>query len=198
MTKDEFITKIVNGYIKNDIQTMINILPDHEGNGALNFPLTYCVISYMESLGSYLNGLDLKFECNIKKYVHTCMKEYSSNLNYQILGDLVRHGLGHDYFSRIPISKSDIADIFYYKDKTLALNSKSLARKFVNSLEIFSDQLNEKEFKSRADEINNRINRILNKEEVNKFIRHIKEKHNYDSKPSTFPLVSGASTPLNY
>ena len=192
MTKDDFIKNIVFGYIEKDIQKMIRAEEDSDGYGNLNFPLAYCVISYMESLGSYLNGVDLKFECNIKKYVHFCMEDYSGRLNCKILGDLVRHGLGHDYFSRIPVSKSDIDEIFYFHNNQLTLNSKSLAIKFLASLKNFNSQLEDKMFESRSEEINKKINRIFNHAEVKVFTMAIKENNNYDLKSTDFPL-SGAS-----
>jgi hypothetical protein len=194
MTKDDFIKNIVFGYIEKDIQKMISAEEDSDGYGALNFPLAYCVISYMGVFGTFLAGKDSGIKESLGVYINTCLNNYSKELNTFILGEIVRNGLAHDYFSRIYISKNENKKIFYiHTDGNLVLNIKTLAKIFLESLTDFKKNLNDDNFYKRSRQIKDCIDE--NNKSIQSFTNSLAENSSPDSSkilysgPSINPLL---------
>jgi hypothetical protein len=174
MTKDEFVKDIVQGWIKTDVQNMMNTKPNDFGFGALNYPLTFMVLSSIDALGTFLLGKDPRnFQLSTSTYINLCLPQYFEILNTKFLGDLVRNGLAHEYFSRISVTKNVSDDLIYkITESEIAINSYKLGSIFINSLTKFSEILPDHTFESRYNEIQKRFQEFKN--ENKEFINYLK------------------------
>ncbi len=164
MNKNEFLHNIVFGWIKNDlinISKVRTIIPGQDGNA--NFPLALCVVIYMDLLGGYLLGTDKGgLENNIREYL-TCFNN-SNDYPPELLNDLFRNGLGHDYFSRGGISRSGTRPPMMYIPKIgVVLDADSFLSDFLESLENFGLKLTEKNFNKRFDEAKQAMEKLYRK-----------------------------------
>lgn len=138
------------GWMKSDLIRMRDsIRPDSSKAGNINFPLALCVLSYLEYLGGFLLGAENDFLINVKEYINTCFrnpKEYPP----EILRDLIRNGLAHDYFPRGAISRNGKHPAIY-KGRTyeLVLDAETLVNDFIDSLPTFINKLNDEKYEMR-------------------------------------------------
>ncbi len=149
MNKDEFLNQIVFGWIKKDLENISLVRTTTPGDGNANFPLAMCVIGYMDHLGGYLKGTEKGgLEVNIKAYL-SCF-ENASEYSAELLNDLFRNGLAHDYFARGGISRSGMRPpMIYAPGVGVILDADSLLNDFIESLDNFKNQLTEENFQQR-------------------------------------------------
>ena len=150
MDKTRFVNEVVLGWMKNDLTRMRDsIRPVSSEVGNINFPLALCVLSYMEYLGGFLLGKDIDYVTNVNEYINTC---FSNAEEYppQILGDLIRHGLAHDYFPRGAISRNGKHPAIYKgRMYELVLDAETLVNDFIDSLSIFVNKLDNQKYETR-------------------------------------------------
>lgn len=158
MDKDEFLNKVVSGYIQKDLENINSKIPPVLGEvGNVNFPIALCILAYMEYLGGFLIGKDMGFDNNVETYIKQCFK-IPGNYNIKILRDLFRHGLAHEYFARGGISRDGITPPLYrnYQGKVI-LDAQTLLNDFLESLNTFKDKLTEVAFAQREKDATNAI-----------------------------------------
>lgn len=158
MDKTRFLDDVVFGWIKKDFERMIKEMPVRPRQaGNINFFLALCVLVSMEHLGGYLLGKDKGFEGNVKEYINRCFpnpREYP----IEILKDIYRNGLAHEYFPRGAVSRSNERPPIFVDDRIgIVLDAETLANDFLNSLEKFKDELDEVKYKKRMQEIKQKI-----------------------------------------
>lgn len=155
MTKDKFINTIVFGWIKGDLENISKVRTVIPGEGNANFPLAMCTIMYMDLLGSYLLGTAKGgLEANIREYL-TCFKT-PTDYPPELLNDLFRNGLGHDYFARGGISRSNMRPPMVNDPKIgVVLDADSLLNDFLDSLTNFKIKLIDSCFNNRFNEAKN-------------------------------------------
>jgi len=190
------MNNVVLGWMKSDLTRMRDrIRPDKSEAGNINFPLALCVLSYMDCLGGFLNGIDKGIEDNMGKYINECFKdpeEYSA----PILTDFFRNGLTHEYFSRGAISRNGKHPAIY-KGRTydLVLDAETLVNDFIDSLNTFIDKLKDEKYEMRMKEMLDKIGEF--KEQYKDFIEDLgsQPEDNDQATPSSGP--SGYSGPVN-
>lgn len=191
MNKTNFIDDVVMGWMKNDLTRMLkNIRPDSSEIGNINFPLALCVLSYMEYLGGFLLGTDNGFKVNVEKYIGDCFanpEEYP----VEILKDLIRNGLAHDYFPRGAISRNGKHPAIY-KGRTydLVLDAETLVNDFIDSLTPFIHKLDDEKYEMRMHEALNKISEFKKKHKD--FIE------NLGNQPDDNDQVTPSSGPSGY
>jgi len=153
MKKQEFINKVVFGWMKGDLERMVTkIRPDRDEMGNINFPLALCTLSYMEYLGGFLLEKDTDYLSNVTVYISEC---FSNPTEYpaRILRDLMRNGLAHNYFPYGAISRNEFHPAFYKgRNFDIVLDAESLVKDFLNSLETFREKLEDEKYESRMRE----------------------------------------------
>lgn len=189
MNKTDFTNSVVLGWMKNDLIRMRDrIRPDSSEVGNINFPLALCVLSYMEYLGGFLLGTDKKFTENVQEYINLCFED-PEEYPVEILRDLIRNGLAHDYFPRGAISRNGKHPAIY-KGKTyyLVLDAETLVNDFVDSLDTFIEKLENEKYAKRIKEVLNKNDKF--KERYKDFIEDLGSQPDdgYQATPS-----SGAS-----
>jgi len=175
MKKNEL--EIALNWIKHDLERMMNEIPPLAGQaGNINFPLALCVLSYMEFLGSFLLGKKGGFTQNVSKYIKECFINHQKEYPINILRDIYRNGLSHEYFSRGAISREGEHPAVY-RDKNigLVLDAQSLAEDFLKSLDKFITELDPQEYQKRIDEIKETI--INFQERHKRLINNLPEKN---------------------
>lgn len=150
MDKTRFINEVVLGWMKSDLTRMRDsIRPISSEAGNINFPLALCVLSYIEYLGGFLLGAENDYLTNVTEYIcsyFTNPEEYPP----EILRDLIRNGLAHDYFPRGAISRNGKHPAIY-KGRTynLVLDAETLVNDFIDSLSTFINKLNDDKYGAR-------------------------------------------------
>lgn len=150
MNKSRFINEVVRGWMKSDLIRMRDsIRPISSEAGNINFPLALCVLSYMEYLGGFLLGSENDFLINVREYINTCFKN-PNEYPPEILRDLIRNGLTHNYFPSGAISRNGKHPAIY-KGRTyeLVLDAETLVNDFVDSLPTFIEKLNDEKYEMR-------------------------------------------------
>jgi len=147
MNKEEFLSDIVFGWIKNDLEHMRkDIYPFKYPQGNIHFPLVLCTLSYMEFLGGFLHEGDLKFLPSVNAYVTECspnLKEY----DVEVLKDLVRNNLSHNYFPYGAITRNDYGQLFHKgPNYDINLNAEFLVKDFIESLDTFKEKLDDENY----------------------------------------------------
>ncbi len=149
MNKDGFLSRIVFGWIKKDLENISKVRLVIPGDGNANFPLALLIVIYMDHLGGYLLGTEKNgLEANIRAYL-TCFKN-PADYNSELLADLFRNGLAHDYFARGGISRSGMRPPMVYSlGIGVILDADSLLSDFIESLENFKAKLTKENFQKR-------------------------------------------------
>lgn len=158
MTKFEFLDRIVDGWIRQDLERMMSEIPAKDGEiGNINLPLALCTLSYMEFLGGYLIGRYGSFATNTKKYIKYCFsnpREY----NVALLMDIYRNGLSHEYFARAGISRENERPALYLSEEgQVVLDVETLTKDFIKSLQVFRTELSDENYLKRKQEIEKSI-----------------------------------------
>lgn len=159
MLKYEFLNKVVNGYIKKDLENLKSCLPKKPGEeGNNNFTIALCILSYMEYLGSFFSLNDFDFTKNVTEYIKNCFK-FPADYHPILLKDLFRNGLAHDYFARGGISRDGNRPAMYknYQNKAI-LDADTLLEDFLTSLDKFAQALTDYNYVERMKIADNKIN----------------------------------------
>jgi hypothetical protein len=158
MNKTKFINNVVLGWIKSDLIRMRDtIRPDKSEVGNINFPLALCTLSCAEYLGGFLLGEDKKFTGNVDKYINECFKN-PDEYPIEILRDLIRNGLAHDYFPRGAISRNNKRPSIYRgRSYSIVLDAETLVNDFIDSLDVFIEKLENIKFETRMQELHTKI-----------------------------------------
>jgi len=164
MEKANFIEEVINRWTKNDLAGMRDAIRPISGeSGNINFPLALCTLAYMEFIGGFLWGEDRGFACNVMRYIDDCFtsrKEYPID----ILTDLFRNGLVHEYFPRGGVSRNGKRPAIYKGNKyNIVLDAETLVTDFFNSLGIFINKLETTKYEKRMDQAIGRISSLKNK-----------------------------------
>jgi len=162
MKKDEFIDKYVLGWMKRDFERVIEeipVIPNEAGN--IGFFLALSVLVSMDALGGFLLGEDKRFEENVKEYIGKCFRN-PEEYPIEILQDVYRNGLAHDFFSRGAVTRdSSYPAIFRDKEIGVTLDANTLAKDFLESLNKFSEVLTEENYQERSKQLEEKINRCI-------------------------------------
>ncbi|MDD5415413.1 MAG: hypothetical protein PHE48_00195 [Candidatus Daviesbacteria bacterium] len=164
MNLDTFLNKIVFGWIKHDLERMTTEIPALDGAvGNINFPLALCVLAYMEYLGGFLLGEEGNFTDNSKEYIDKCFV-HKDEYPIDILRDIFRNGLAHEYFARGAISRNNLRPAVYKQSGVGAiLDVETLVKDFLDSLDKFKTQLTEEKYKERMSKALDEIKRFKTK-----------------------------------
>lgn len=141
MDRQTFLDTVVFGYIKKDLENMRDkIRPQTATIGNINFPLALCVLAYMEYLGSFLLGHPAGFSQSVRKYISKCFTN-PDEYPVEILRDIFRNGLAHEYFARGGISRDGERPAVYKEVGGVILDSETLVNDFLESLNKFKQEL---------------------------------------------------------
>ncbi|OGN01366.1 MAG: hypothetical protein A3B91_03760 [Candidatus Yanofskybacteria bacterium RIFCSPHIGHO2_02_FULL_41_29] len=187
ITKEEFYERYVNHWMRSDINSMRN-----HGN---NFPLALCTLSYIEFLGSILTGNGKLYRDNVKKYIDECFNKKDYDIN--ILWDVFRNGLAHDYFPRGGVSKEGPGPMLKIDNK-MVLNIMDFSKEFLDSLDQFKITLDKEEniknFGARIKEMTDRTAE-LETDHLHKLTEFIFPVQARDSTGSIFTEIAPSSGP---
>jgi len=125
------------------------IRPQPSAIGNINFPLALCVLAYMEYLGSFLLGHNANFSQSVSEYISKCFTN-PSEYPVEILRDIFRNGLTHEYFARGGISRDGGRPAVYKEVEGVVLDAETLVNDFLESLEGFKEQLEDSKYISRV------------------------------------------------
>jgi len=158
MNKQTFLDTVVFGYIKKDLENMRDkIRPQPAAIGNINFPLALCVLAYMEYLGSFLLGHYANFSQSVSEYISKCFVN-PSEYPVEILRDIFRNGLAHEYFARGGISRDGERPAVYKEGvDEVVLDAETLVNDFLESLEKFKQALEDGEYTSRVNQAESSI-----------------------------------------
>ena len=190
MNKQQFLDEIIFGWMKNDLERMAKEIPTNSGMvGNINFPLALCVLTYIESLGSYLLGKDKQeYKTTVGHYISQCFSR-PGEYNAELLGVFFRHGLAHQYFSRGAISRVGKRPAVVKDDKYgLILDIDTLMSDFLESLDAFRNKLTDENYLSRMTEISKELETAKNK-----YMSEISTHKDLSKLRSYHPMYSGAS-----
>ena len=141
MDRQTFLGTVVFGYIKKDLENMRDrIRPQPAAIGNINFPLALCVLAYMEYLGSFLLGRYTSFAQSVQEYISKCFTN-PSDYPVEILRDIFRNGLAHEYFARGGISRDGGKPAVYKEVEGAVLDAETLVNDFLESLDKFKQEL---------------------------------------------------------
>lgn len=158
MDKQAFLDTVVFGYIKKDLENMRDkIRPQPAAIGNINFPLALCVLAYMEYLGSFLLGRYANFSQSVNEYISKCFVN-PSEYPVEILRDIFRNGLAHEYFARGGISRDGERPAVYKEGvDEVVLDAETLVNDFLESLEKFKRELEDAKYSSRVNQAESSI-----------------------------------------
>lgn len=196
MKKIDFINNVVLGWMKSDLIRMRDtIRPDKSEVGNINFPLALCVLSYMEYLGGFLHGTDKKFTRNVQEYINLCFKN-PEEYPIEILRDLIRNGLAHDYLPRGAISRNGKYPAIY-RGKTyyLVLDAETLVNDFIDSLDTFVNKLNDDKYNIHMTKILTKVHKF--KKKYKNFIDNLRGQPGDNDEVTPSSGASGYSRPIN-
>ncbi|MBU1110557.1 hypothetical protein KKB83_02990 [Patescibacteria group bacterium] len=158
MNKTDFVNIVVLGWIKSDLIRMRDtIRPDRSEVGNINFPLALCTLSCVEYLGGFLIGKDQKFTGNVEKYINECF-QHPDEYPVEILRDLIRNGLAHDYFPRGAISRNNKRPAIYRgRTYSIVLDAETMVNDFIDSLDVFVEKLEDHKYEARMQGLSEKI-----------------------------------------
>lgn len=157
MDRQTFLDTVVFGYIKKDLENMRDkIRPQPATIGNINFPLALCVLAYMEYLGSFLLGHPAGFSQSVRKYISKCFTN-PDEYPVEILRDIFRNGLAHEYFARGGISRDGERPAVYKEVGGVVLDSETLVSDFLESLNKFKQELEDGKYTQRVNQAESSI-----------------------------------------
>lgn len=190
MDLDTLLNKIVFGWIKHDLERMTTEIPALDGAvGNINFPLALCVLAYIEYLGGFLLGEEGNFTNNATEYIDKCFT-HKNEYPIDILRDIFRNGLAHEYFARGAISRNNLRPAVYKQSGAGAiLDVETLVTDFLDSLDKFKAQLTEEKYQKRMSKALDEIERFKTKHKT--LIGGLREGQIYRS-PGTYTTTSSS------
>lgn len=159
MDLNDFLNRIVFGWIKNDLERMTTEISDFRREaGNINLPLALCIMAYLEYLGGFLRGRDGGFTPNARIYIQECFNN-PGDYPIELLRDLFRNGLAHEYFARGAISRDGNRPPLYRRfDNEVILDIETMVADFLQSLDRFREKLTPDNFQRRLIEAERSIN----------------------------------------
>lgn len=155
ITKEKFI-EIYIRWMRSDIEAM------KQNN--INFPLALCIFSYMEFLGSIFTGNPTGDRINADEYMKECFGNKRDEYPIDVLWDVFRNGLAHEYFARGGVANgNERPAIQVGADGLKVLYSKTLADDFLESLKTFETKLTQEKLDVRLTKMVKKIE-YLNQE----------------------------------
>jgi len=149
VTKEDFIGTYIR-WMRSDIEAM-------KGNN-INFPLALSVLTYMEFLGSIFTGDPNGDRKNADEYMKECFGDERNNYPIEVLWDVFRNGLAHEYFARGGVANgNERPAIQVGTDGLKVLYAKTLADDFLESLKVFETKLNQDKLNTRLDKMIKKI-----------------------------------------
>ncbi|KKS07566.1 hypothetical protein A3K01_00245 [candidate division WWE3 bacterium RIFOXYD1_FULL_43_17] len=154
MDKDKFINDIVFEWIKLDLMHMKNDIPPRKyEQGNIHFPLVLYTLSCMDFLGAFLHDRPLgPGTSSIGDYIGGCgfdAEEYNANL----LKQLYRNNLAHNYFPYGSITRNGYSRLFYKGPHyDINLDAEKLVNDFLESLATFATKLTNDRYEKRMTE----------------------------------------------
>lgn len=143
--KEEFIGTHIR-WMRSDIEAM--------KNNNINFPLALSVLAYMEFLGSIFTGNPLGDRENADEYMKECFENKRNDYPIEVLWDVFRNGLAHEYFARGGVANgNERPAIQVGADGLKVLYSKTLADDFLESLKIFETKLSQEKLDVRLSKL---------------------------------------------
>ena len=123
----------------------------------LNFFIALCVSVSMEHLGSFLLGEDGNFEKNVKEYIDKCFSN-PGEYPIEILKDIYRNGLAHEFFPRGAVSRAGERPTIFVDDKIgIVLDAQTFAKDFLDSLDKFKTELDNAKYDQRMQQIKQKV-----------------------------------------
>lgn len=157
ITKERFMGEYIRW-----MRDEITVMRDHN----LNFPLALCTLAYIEFLGSIFTGPKGQDRKNAEIYIKECFGEHANEYPIEILWDVFRNGLAHDYFTRGGVSKEEVRPAIQTSiDGVKILYVKTLANDFLRSLEAFEDKITYEQISSRIHSIYKKSEDLTKKHE---------------------------------
>ena len=188
MNKHHFYNRVIREYIQSDLLAIKTYIPHQQtATGGLNFPIALCILAYMEYLGSFFTGQtsERSFAENVRAYISKCFTHHADEYDIEILKDLFRDGLAHEYFARGGIIRDGGSNgpMFLGFGNNVILDAETLLNDFLESLDKFYESVTDEQVKQRTE-----VAEELRKQKLNKRATAI----------STLPLqsvpTSGTST----
>lgn len=149
MNKEEFLQKVVFGYLQGDLTRMVKtIRPVQNKAGNINFPLALFTLSCMDYLGSYLHGRDKAFMKNIQRYLDLC---FTHPQQYPVVVlKIFRDPLAHRFFLGGGVSRGGRSPALTKTlDGNALLDVEVLVSDFLASLPTFAAKLDDNAFSQR-------------------------------------------------
>lgn len=145
ITKEEFTGTYIR-WMRSDIEAM--------KDKNINFPLALSVLAYMEFLGSIFTGDPFGDWKNADEYMKECFGEKRNGYPIDVLWDVFRNGLAHEYFARGGVANgNERPAIQVGADGLKVLYSKTLADDFLESLTVFETRLSQDKLNTRLDKM---------------------------------------------
>ena len=157
-----YFASIINGYLVNDINTLLNDELDKKEQGGCTAPLAMTIFSAMNQLGYLVNKKDTKeIVENAETATETCIKEfcndwmqkinkiYKKSTIQEMIVHLFRHGMAHQFLSiyqtaitRDPKQETLIGIFKNESDEKLyVLQVKILATDFLEAVKSLDDKI---------------------------------------------------------
>lgn len=152
ITKEEFIGTYI-CWMRSDVEAM--------KNNNINFPLALSVLAYIEFLGSIFTGNPLGGRGNAHEYMKECFGDKRNDYPIEVLWDVFRNGLAHEYFARGGIANgNERPAIQIGADRLKVLYSKTLADDFLESLKVFETKLSQEKLDIKLDKMRQKIKNL--------------------------------------
>lgn len=111
MNKEEFFTRIIEGYLFHDLKNMAELKQKRgEPAGAAGYPMLATLCSGIELLGSVFQQEETYNRWNGQKYFNYYWVSFLEDVNPRYRGfenifwNLIRHGVAHTYFAKVGVS----------------------------------------------------------------------------------------------
>lgn len=155
ITKENFFGTYIR-WMRGDIEEM----KKHN----INFPLALSILAYMEFLGSIFTGDPLSDRKNADEYMKECFDDKKENYPIEVLWDVFRNGLAHEYFARGGVANGNARPAIQIgPDGLKVLYSKTLADDFLESLKVFEKKVSQEKLDIRLAKMIQKIDELTKK-----------------------------------
>jgi len=166
----DFFNNEIKLYILSDINNLLEIKPDKQGNGNCSIPLAMFILALIDLFGYLLRPDKDAYKENTKRNFSYLLSEskYFPDiymLKYEIIYNLFRNGLMHQVFPKACgiIKNNTISSLFVSNDTTV-LNIVTLTNDFIKALKKIEYDVLTKKDKQLIIRINKRLD-ILSRDD---------------------------------